>query len=224
MTMILDRIENLQLTDEGENRHYEELMALNRIGAGLWWLYRFVGDWESKLQQEAASDDIQLAIAGGILENKPLELLSCAFQWYAISACSYSQLVGWLATKDPESAKLYVRNVMPRISSYRNKIAAHFALTDPRNDNEADVAASVMTQIIYCRGRIFAASLTPVLNTNGAEITVSSDLSWSLTVAHQRLTPRYWPDGPPTAVQSIRVPPGTTTLKVDWSTLVGGGT
>ena len=113
---------------------------------------------------------------------------------------------------------------MPRISSYRNKIAAHFALTDPRNDNEADVAASVMTQIIYSRGRIFAVLLTPVLNTNGAEITFSSDLSWSLTVAHQRLTLRFWPDGPPTAGQSIRVPPGTTTLKVDWSILVGGGT
>ena len=116
MTMLLDRVENLQLTDAAINERYEELMALNRIGTGLWWLYRFVGDWESKLEREAASDDIQLAIAGGILENKPLELLSCAFQWYAISACSYSQLIGWLATGDPESAKHYVRKVKPRIS------------------------------------------------------------------------------------------------------------
>ena len=63
----MDRIDNLQLTDEDTNEQYEELMVLNRIGAGLWWLYRFVRDWESKLKREAASDDIQLAIAGGIL-------------------------------------------------------------------------------------------------------------------------------------------------------------
>ena len=81
-----------------------------------------------------------------------------------------------------------------------------------------------MTQIIYCMGKIFAASLTPVLNTNGTEITVSHDLSWSLTVAHQRLIPRYWPDGPPKALQSIPIPPGTTTFNVDWSALVEGGT
>ena len=222
--MLLDAKENLLISDDETDAHYEELMALNRMGAGLWWLYRFVEGWEVKIQREAETDDIQLALAGGILENKPVELLSCAFQWYAISACSYSQLVGWLATGDPKSAKEYVRRVMPRISNYRNKIAAHLALTDPRDDNEADVAASVMTQIIYCLGRVFAASLTPVFNDTGTEITVSRDLSWSLTVAHQQLAPRYWPDGPTKAFQSLRVPPGTTTLQVNWSALFEGGT
>ena len=221
---MLDAKDNLLTKDNETGEHYEELMALNRMGAGLWWLYRFVGDWEVQLRREAEIDDTQVAIAGGILENKPVELLSCAFQWYAISACSYSQLVGWLATGDPDSAKQYVRRVMPRISNYRNKIAAHLALTDPRNDNEADVAASVMTQIIYCLGRVFAASLTPVLNNAGTEITVSHDLSWSLTVAHEELIPRYWPDGPPKTFQSIRIPPGTTTLIIDWSALFEGGT
>lgn len=32
--------------------------------------------------------------------------------------------------------------VMPRLSQYRNKVAAHFALADPRRDNKAGLAAS----------------------------------------------------------------------------------
>ena len=48
-----------------------------------------------------------------------------------------------------------------RLLQYRNKVAAHFALTDPRRDNEADLAASVMTQVVYARGRLCQAALIP---------------------------------------------------------------
>jgi hypothetical protein len=150
-------------------------------------------------------------------------LLSCAFQWYAVSACNYAQLVGWLATRNPDLAKEYVKRVMPRLLLYRNKVAAHFAIVDPRRDNEADLAASVMTHIVYAQGRLCAAALTPVLSKGGSEIVASRDLSWSLTLAHERLTPRYWPEGPPKAFQSLRVPPGTVTLNLSWSDLLGDG-
>ena len=82
-------------------------------------------------------------MSGEILDGLPTGLLSCAFQWYAVSACNYAQLVGWLATHNPEAAKDYMKKVMPRVSQFRNKVAAHFAITDPRRDNEADLAASV---------------------------------------------------------------------------------
>ncbi len=189
-------------------------MALNRIGAGLWWIYQMVLDWERILVSEARAEDIQLAIVGGILENKPMEVLSCTFQWYAVSACSYARLVGWLKTGDPDAAREYTQSVMPRTFSFRNKIAAHLALTDPRNDNEADLRTSVMTQIIYYQGRLCAGSLSPILNPGGKETAASRDLSWSLTLTHERLSARYWPDGPPAAYQAIRVPPGTSTFSV----------
>lgn len=199
-------------------------MALARLGEGLFWVYRTVGELERQARLEAAPEDIRLAVAGGILESKPMGLLSCAFQWYAVSACNYAQLVGWLATRNPEAAKAYLKKVLPRLSQYRNKVAAHFALADPRRDNEADLAASVMTHVVYAQGRLCAAALTQVVKDGATEIVASRDLSWSLTLAHERLIPRYWPDGPPKSFQSLRVPPGTTTFNMSWSDLVGEGT
>ena len=222
MSLILDYIDNLELSNDLEEGHYEVRMALARLGEGLFWLHREVGKIELKMRKEAAKDDVQLAIAGGILENKPIGLLSCLFQWYAISACNYAQLVGWLTTQDTNKAKKYVKKVMPRILSYRNKIAAHYAIAEPRGDNEADLIASIMTQIVYARGRLCAAAILPRLESNEKEITVSKDYSWSLTLAHERLAKRYWPDGEPKSFQSLKVPAGETIkFAVSWSDLMG---
>jgi hypothetical protein len=128
--------------------------------------------------------------------------------------------------RNSKLAKEYVKRVAPRVLNYRNKVAAHFAITQPyTTDNEADQAASIMTNIIYAHGRLFAAALTPVVVGDGKhEIQVSQDLSWSLTLAHEKLVNRYWPQGEPTSYQSIQVPPGEITFNVSWSDLAGSGT
>jgi hypothetical protein len=222
--LVLDHLDNLQLPEETADRHFDATMALARLGEGLFWLHGTVGELERRARADAVPEDVKLAVVGGILDSQPLGLLSCAFQWYAVSACNYAQLVGWLTTGNPETAKQYMKRVLPRVSQFRNKVAAHFALTDPRRDNEADLAASVMTQVVYAHGRLCAATLSPMVKDGKREISASRDLSWSLTVAHERLMPRYWPSGPPKAFQSLRVPPGTTTLNMSWSDLVGDGT
>lgn len=222
--MILDHLDNLELSQEDADRHFDATMALARLGEGLFWLYRTVIELERQAQADAAPEDVRLAVVGGILDRQPLGLLSCVFQWYAVSACNYAQLVGWLATGKPEAAKQYMKRVLPRVSQYRNKVAAHFALADPRRDNEADLAASVMTQVVFAQGRLCAAALSPVVKDGDCEVSASRDLSWSLTVAHERLLPRYWRDAPPKAFQSLKVPPGTTTFTMSWSDLVGDGT
>jgi len=222
--LILDHIEGLKLTDDEVDQHFNARMALARLGEGLFSLYRQIGALEVRTRAEATRKNVTLVITGGILEDKPIGLLSCAFQWYAVSACNYAQLIGWLATRNADSAREYMKRVRPRLANYRNKVAAHFALTDPRRDNEADLAASVMTHIVYTHGRLCAAALTPIVKSDGQEITVSRNLSWSLTLAHERLVPRYWPDGPPKSFQDLKVPPGETTLSVSWSDLTGDGT
>ena len=222
--MILDHAEGLELTDDDVDRHFDARMALARLGEGLFSLYRQVGAVEARTRAEASRENVTLAVIGGILDDKPIGVLSCAFQWYAISACNYAQLIGWLATHNADSAKEYMKRVMPRLANYRNKVAAHFALTDPRRDNEADLAASVMTHIVYTHRRLCAAAIAPIVKSDGQEITVSRDLSWSLTLAHERLVPRYWPDGPPKSFQALKVPPGRTTFSVSWSDLTGDGT
>ena len=221
--MILDHLERIVLSDDEVEEHFDARMALARLGEGLFWLYRTVGELECQARGEADREDVKLAVSGGILDNKPMGLLSCAFQWYAVSACNYAQLVGWLSTRNAESAKAYVKKVMPSLAQYRNKVGAHFAITDPRGDNEADLAASVMTHIVYAQGRLCAAALTPVIRAGATELVASRDLSWSLTLAHERLLPRYWPGGPPKAFQALKVPPGTTTFNLSWSDLVGDG-
>jgi len=222
--VVLDHLDQIVLPAEEEERHFDARMALARLGEGLFWLYRAVGQLERQAQARAAPEDVRIALAGGLLDRQPLGFLSCAFQWYAVSACNYAQLVGWLSSGNPEAAKQYMNRVLPRLSQYRNKVAAHFALTDPRRDNEADLASSVMTQVVYAHGRLCAAALLPVVKDGDREIEASRDFSWSLTLAHERLVPRWWPAGPPKAFQSLRVPPGTTTFSVSWSDLVGDGT
>lgn len=220
--MILDFIDKLEVPDEELNKHYDAQMALARLGEGLFWIHRQVGTLELQARKMATKDDVQIAIGGGVLEKVPLGLLSCAFQWYAISMCNYAQLVGWLVTQDTEKAKDYVRRVMPRLLNYRHKVAAHFALTDPRRDNEADLISSVMTHIIYVHGRFCAAALTPIVTKNDTEIKVSKDISWSLTRTHERLVSRYWPQGEPKSYQSLKIEAGQTIrLNVSWSDLLG---
>lgn len=219
--MILDHVDGLELPDNAADDHFDARMALARLAEGLSWVHQEVSRVEIQMRREAAKEDIRLAVAGGILDGKPLGVLSCAFMWYAISACNYSQLVGWLAARETQAAKDYVRRVMPRLLNYRHKVAAHLAITEPRHDNEADLAASVMTQIVYIQGRLCAAALSPVVTSNGQEITASRDLSWSLTLAHERLVPRYWPSGVPKSFQALRVPPGSVKLNVHWSDLLG---
>jgi hypothetical protein len=216
MKLILDYIENLELTDTKVDQHFDSLMALARLGEGLFWLYQEVSKIEFQIHNEAIKDNTQIAVVGGILDKKPMGLLSCAYQWYAISACNYAHLVGWLVTQNANSAKDYIEGVMPRLLKYRHKVAAHFALTEPRDDNEADLMASVMTQIIYIKGFLFTAALIPFVKSNGKEITTSRDISWSLTRTHQRLIPRYWPNGPQKSYQALRIPAGET-IKFDVS-------
>ena len=218
--MILDFIDKLELPENEVEDHYDARMALARLGEGLFWIHSEVAKIEIGLRKEASKDNIQIAIAGGMLEDKPFGLLSCAFQWYAVSACNYAQLVGWLATRETNSAKKYVKKVMPRLLNYRNKVAAHFAITDPLRDNEADLAASFMTHIIYVRGRLCAAALTPTVKNNDQEITVSRDISWSLSLAHERLVPRFWANGKPKSYQSLKAPPGETKINISWSDLL----
>ena len=216
--MILDYIQGFELSDQEADRHFDSMMALARLGEGLWWIYGEVRQMEHEVRARAIKEGVETGIVEGVLEGLPMGRLSCAFQWYAVSACNYVQLVGWLSSRNPGTAKRYVAKILPRIHRFRNKVAAHFALTTPRGDNEADLAASVMTHIIYDAGRLRAASITPVVEADDKEVIISEDLAWSVTQAHESLSVRYWPKGPPTAFQSLRVPRGTTALRIQHAT------
>ena len=77
--MIIDFIDKLELPDNEVENHYDARMALARLGEGLFWIHQEITKVEIELRSEAAKDNTQVAIAGGMLENKPFGLLSCAF-------------------------------------------------------------------------------------------------------------------------------------------------
>jgi hypothetical protein len=217
--MILDHKENLVLSDEVAKQYEYATEALTRLADGLFWIDEDVKRVEKYTLSRARKENIQIASAGGILENTPLGRLSCQFQWYAVSAYNYAQLVGWLIYGDTVQAKAYVNRVMPNISKYRNKVAAHFALTDPRkDDNVATLTASVMTYIVYAKGHFYAGSVSPK-TIDAKEIEQSKIPAWSLTIAHKQLSERFWPRGRTKTYPAIMIPGGESVkIEVNYAT------
>jgi hypothetical protein len=216
--MILDHVENLELATGDEDYLFDAQMTLARLSQGLFWLYDSVSRAERRARKEAAKNNTLIAVVNGVIKDVPTDWLSCAFQWYAVSAYNYVRLVGWLATKDTDFTSAYVKRVIPRIAEYRHKVAAHFAITAPKKDNEADLMASIMTNIVYAHGFLRAGAISEILtDSQGNEIVVSNRTSWSLAKAHNALLPRYWPSGPLKASQSIKVSAGATRkIRIDW--------
>lgn len=216
--MILDYIDKLEFISENEDYLFDAQMSLARLSQGLFWLYNSVAEAEQHVRNEALKDNTLICVVNGIIKEIPTEWLSCAFQWYAVSLHNYVSLVGWLISKDTRFVKDYTRKVLPIITEYRNKVAAHFAITDPRGDNEADLIASIMTNIIYAHGYLRAGAMSEIVtDEKGNEVKVSNKTSWSLTKTHEKLIPRYWIDGPLKASQSIKLSAGVTRkLKIDW--------
>ena len=217
--MLLDHKESLRLSDETAKQHEYATEALARLADGLIWIDEDVRRIEKYTTTRARKRDIEIASAGGILVNTPLGRLSCQFQWYAVSAYNYARLVGWLIYGDTVQAKAYVNRVMPNIAKYRNKVAAHFAITDPRkDDNVATLSASVMTYIVYAKGRFYAGAASPK-TIQGKEIEQSNIPAWSLTVAHQQLSERFWPRGRAKTFPAIMIPAGESLrMEVNYST------
>lgn len=206
--MILDYIDNLILPDDQREKNDYALQTLARLAGGLSWLNEEVSNVERAAREELMRQDIEMSLPGDFLNAKPLALMSCAFQWYASSVSNYVQLVGWLAYRDSQKAKEYVKRVIPNISNYRNKVAAHYAITDPhKDDDEASKTSSVITNLFYVAGRLYAGAISPK-RMSGKLMKPSNVKSWSVTLVHPRLVKRYWPEGIPQAHGALMLPSG----------------
>jgi len=195
--MIIDYIDNLVLSDNEAQKHYNELHSLGYLAKGLNFLY----DQAQKLEAEVAKrvvNNKQVLIYGNApqLQGIPQDLAACAFHWYAVTICNYVKMVGWLVYGgDSTKARGYMGGVLPQVYLWRHKVAAHFAIIDPRkDDNPADLAKSVMFPISFDGDAFYANSLTLTLSRGGKSSTSRQDMRWSLTHVHRALTPRYWPE------------------------------
>lgn len=123
------------------------------------------------------------------LEWVPQGLVASAFHWYAVSACNYARLVGFLAYGTPKAAGEYVERVMPEVLLFRHKIAAHFSITTVarKDDTAADFAASVMFPLSIDDARFVVGALRL-----GVKGTASrDDMQWGLTQSFEDFKKRY---------------------------------
>lgn len=190
--IVLDHIKSLELNDTEASKHYNELRSLNYLSQGLWFLYRQVEIYEDVIKEKANPSRITLIWGNHPeLQEIPQDLIACAFHWYSVSVCNYVKLIGWLVNdNDSTKARRYMKEVLPEVYLWRNKVGAHFSrIVSREDDNAADLAKSVMFPIIIDDNVFSTNSLTLTLGSNPSR----KDMNWSLTAIHRKLILRYWP-------------------------------
>jgi hypothetical protein len=198
--VILDHVDQIGIPDEDAALHANELRSLRYLSEGLAFLNAEVSRLESEVfaQLDPAKQFMLFGNAPG-LENVPMGLVACGFHWYAVSACNFVRLVGWLSHgQDITKAAAYVEEVMPGVKLWRDKVAAHFALIDPRSggrfpDNPADLARSVMFPIAFDDRAFKTSDFTLSVGDGAPGFSSREGMTWSLTETHQHLGDRYWP-------------------------------
>ncbi len=197
--MMLDYVRHLELPDDVCKRRLNQFNSLRYLHEGMTFLYRQVKQSEAVVYQRLDSRRARTIYGNDpALAGMPMGLLSCSFHWYAVSACNYVRLVGWLlkdARCSDQDPLKYVEDVLPDVKPFRDKVAAHFAqAAGSRRDNQAEREMSVMPPIGFVDDAFCA---NPVLLLIGAQHGNSNSealAKWSLTKVHESLMQRYgWP-------------------------------
>lgn len=193
-TVVLDYIDHLELSAADASLHFNELKSLGYLVEGMSFLAGQVAKLEARIKEqelkEIGPDRVAFSYGNHAgLEWIPQGLVASAFHWYAVSACNYARLVGYLAYGNPKAAGEYVERVMPAVLLFRNKVAAHFsATTAPRpEDTAADLAASVMFPLSISDARFVVGAMR--LGIKGTRS--RDDMQWGLTESFEAFKHRY---------------------------------
>jgi len=195
--MMLDYIEKFDLSEEDLNKYFNEIRSLRYLKIGLDYLYKFVKSIELEVVKRL-DPNIRYFSYGNdpTMAGIPLDLIACHFHWYAVSACNYVQMVGWLRHNvDQESSRPtdYTKSVLPEVYDWRNKVAAHFARAKPHSkDTPADLQASTFFPIAFDDDAFYASPMKLMTKRGGKSSTSDNLRKWSLTKVHERLQTRYW--------------------------------
>lgn len=210
MEYTIDNIDNIVAVDGVSTN---EITTLQDMLAGLHSLYVAVKQFEEKLSNK------KIVIAMGEnphFSENDIALITNCFHWFGISITNYARLIGYLdgihkkiyTKSDIEDANKYSQikkhvdfyvSSIPELDSvkkWRNKIAAHFAITDPRksSDTASILAYSVMSRAYYSahRFRVGVGDIQ-ISHHDGGEDLNDHFPTWSVTEIFENLSPRYWP-------------------------------
>lgn len=171
-----------------ENICGNEISTLSYLSVGLYHLYFTVKNYETMVENQNRASETKIILSMGSTRGLPHgadQLLPCLFHWFGVSIMNYARLIGFLdgistgkyTKRDLESYSNYKKvkkvcgnyvNSVPELSAikiWRDKVAAHFAITDPvddrfgitdpkkKPDNPAFLEFSIMYPVSYCEGR-----------------------------------------------------------------------
>jgi hypothetical protein len=212
--MLIDFQDKIELPDKLKNKYFNELQSLANLWQGMFIIYKIASDFDrmanEKINGGAVLDsmppEVRKSFEGKNIRytssgNDPVfndidkRLLYSLFQWYAVSACNYVLLVGYLIKQikpDSQTPKQYVENVIPNLKWFRDKIGAHYSrASNDKRDNEADRIASVLYQIGFDNGKFQAPFWQVSISKNGRSIQDTNRGPWSITEIHKMLAERY---------------------------------
>jgi hypothetical protein len=196
----LDHIDNITVPGNVFERPSNEFWALLCLRDGLEFLYRQAVRCDQVAKAGLGlQEGVEFIGIGNVpgLNRVPKTLLTCAFHWYAVSACNYVKVVGAIAYRQDNRRPLpalYVEQVIPEVLAFRDKVAAHFAwATRNSKDNEAERLASVLPPLSFVGQSFEVGAFTVGLVNQGKASSSQTIASWSICAIHERLRNRYWP-------------------------------
>lgn len=197
---VLDHIDNITVPGNVFEQPANEYWALICLRQGMEFLYRQACQYDQVMwQQVNPHGNLKYIGMGNLPEMRsvPTPLLTCAFHWYAISACQYARTVGAIAYRQDATRPLpphYVVSIMPDVLAFRDKVAAHFAWsTQHSKDNDAERLASILPPLTFVGDSFHVSGFSVALRRAGKESSSQSIAPWSICKVHERLRARYWP-------------------------------
>jgi hypothetical protein len=200
-SIVLDHLNGITL--DPVDPPFNNYQAFHSNYAGLKILADTVREHE---RQYAAADPYAEHVVLHAFTSVP-PVVPCAFNWFTTTLVNYLPLVALvdlMATRKWKSVALvdprnhrdvkthctdFVRKAVPEVYRWRNKVAAHFAATDPfRDDNLGTIEQSIMNPVSYRYPHYYVGSWQ--LNAQGQ---TSALPEWALTKVYEDLGPRFWP-------------------------------
>jgi len=140
-----------------------------------------------------------------IMDPRREPIIPCSFNWFSVQLSSFLRLIALhrLATENKWSLRdlphnteaikrecaSFVREAAPEVYEWRNKVGAHFAPTDPRDETLATLSQSIYSAIQYQYPYYWTAFATPLVDGVGGKLP-----RWALTKTFEELGARFWPD------------------------------
>ena len=198
----LDHIDRIVL--DPENAPFSNYAAFASCREGIKTLAYNVRDME---RQYIASDPHAEHVLIHLFMHDVPPILPCAFDWFSITLVNYLRLValvqlmnknGWKssALADPSNrteikkhCTEYVKSVVPEVYMWRNKVAAHFAATDPYNDNLGTLEQSIMGMVEFRYPNYYVGLGKWTSGTETSQLP-----QWALTKVYEDLRTRFWPE------------------------------